>query len=111
MFQGEVILASLPQADGVWKRRPTVYLREMPPFEDFLVCGVSTQLRHEVSGFDEIISDADADFRASGLSEPSLIRLGYLSVVSRNDVLGSLGHISQSRHQRLLDRLSSYLIS
>ncbi len=76
MFQGEVVLASLPRADGVWKNRPTIFLRQMPPFGDLLVCGVSRQLRHEVPGFDEIISSTDSDFVSGGLIEPSLIRLG-----------------------------------
>ncbi len=42
MKEGDVILTPIPQADGVVKNRPAVVLREMPPYKDFLVCGVST---------------------------------------------------------------------
>ena len=45
MKEGDVILVMLPQADGQQKRRPTVVLRVLPPFGDFLVCGISSQLR------------------------------------------------------------------
>lgn len=38
-------LTPLPQADGRVKNRPTMALRRMPGFWDWLVCGVSTQLQ------------------------------------------------------------------
>lgn len=38
-------LTPLPQADGRVKNRPTIALRRMPGFGDWLVCGVSTQLQ------------------------------------------------------------------
>ena len=53
MNQGDVILTPVPQADGNIKNRPAIFLREMPPYRDVLVCGVSTQLHREVKGFDE----------------------------------------------------------
>ena len=72
-------LALLPQADGRTKPRPVILLRRMPPFDDWLVCGVSTQLHQEAAGFEETILPAHTDFRRSGLKAPSLIRLGSLS--------------------------------
>lgn len=53
MTEGDVALAALPQADGKTKLRPVIVLRAMPPYGDLLVCGVSTQARHAVSGFDD----------------------------------------------------------
>jgi len=44
MKQGDVILTSMPQADGQVKNRPALFLRILPPFDDALVCGISTQL-------------------------------------------------------------------
>ena len=81
----------------------------MPPFQDLLVCGVSTQLHQAVKDFDEVISPTDADFVSSGLYAESLIRLGFLVVVPRQKIVGSIGAISAERHQRLLQRLSEYL--
>jgi len=44
MKEGDVVLAPFPQADGRIKNRPGVVLREVPPFGDLLICGVSAQL-------------------------------------------------------------------
>jgi mRNA interferase MazF len=110
MNQGDIILTPVPQADRRVKNRPAIILREMPSYGDLLVCGVSTQLHQCVKGFDEIISPADDDFKISGLLSKSLIRLGFLAVLPRNRILGSIGAISPERHRRLLRTLSDYLI-
>jgi len=109
MKETDVILALLPQTDGTMKRRPAIVLREMPPFKDFLVCGVSTQLHQKVENFDELIAPSDADFASSGLNSESLIRLGFLTVLPRKDIIGSIGSVSAERHRRLLEKLSAYL--
>jgi mRNA interferase MazF len=110
MTEGDVVLTPVPQADGTIKNRPAIFLREMPPFKDLLVCGISTQLRQEVKGFDELISSNDADFASSGLIRESVIRLGFLAVVSQSRIAGKIGSISTERHNRLLERLSLYLV-
>ena len=110
MKEGDVVLTPVPQADGQVKNRPAIILREMPPYNDVLVCGVSTQLHHRVEGLDEIISPSDADFAASGLLSESLIRLGFLAVLPRQHIAGSIGSISSERHRRLLETLSKYLV-
>ena len=48
MKQGDLILTPVPQADGRQKNRPAIILKEMPPYGDLLVCGVSTQLHQYV---------------------------------------------------------------
>jgi mRNA interferase MazF len=106
---GDVALTPLPQADGKIKHRPAIVLRAMPPYGDLLICGVSTQLHHEVVGFDDPIGPSDADFSTSGLKAPSLVRLGFLAVLPASSLLGAIGSISESRHHRLLDRLSKHL--
>lgn len=111
MKEGDVILTPLPQADGKLKNRPSLVLRELPPFGDFLVCGISTQVRLAVSGFDEVVSRSDPDFSRSGLVADSVIRLGFLAVVSRKRILGSIGQIDPARHSRLLINLSNHLVA
>lgn len=110
MKEGDIILAPVPQADGRVKNRPAIILRELPPYQDFLVCGVSTQLHQKVEDFDEIISPTDSDFSPSGLKSESLIRLGFLAVLPRSSAIGSIGSISSERHKRLLKTLSNYLV-
>jgi mRNA interferase MazF len=109
MKEGNVILTQVPQADGKLKERPAIFLREMPPYRDLLVCGVSTQLHHYVKKFDELISPADVDFGSSCIRTTSMIRLGFLAVLPRHRVLGSVGFTSAERHKRLLRKLSDYL--
>ena len=109
MTEGDVVLTPLPQANGQIKNRPTIALRQMPPFGDWLVCGVSTQLQQQVSGFDELIDQHATDFARSGLKSASLIRLGFLAVLPKASFLGSIGSIAPDRHRRLLARLSKHL--
>jgi mRNA interferase MazF len=108
--EGDVVLASLPQADGTVKNRPAIALREMPPYHDLLLCGLSTQLRQQVPDFDEILSPGDVDYESSGVVETSLVRLGFLGLAAQRDVIGVIGAISPERHKRLLKRLSDYLL-
>ena len=106
---GVVALAQVQQADGRIKSRPVVVLQEMPPYGDLLVCAVSSQLRHECPGFDEIISTSDDDFVTSGLKVTSLIRLGLIVTIPRSAVLGELGTISTGRLERLCRQLASHI--
>jgi mRNA interferase MazF len=109
MIEGDVVLAPLPQANGQIKNRPAIALRQMPPFADWLVCGVSTQLHQIASGFDEIIDAQASDFATSGLKSVSLIRLGFLAIIPAASFLGTIGKIAPDRHRRLLGRLSKHL--
>lgn len=102
-------LAQVQQADGRIKPRPVVVLQEMPPYRDLLVCAVSSQLRHECQGFDDVIGPEDDDFAGSGLKVASLIRLGLLATLPRAAMLGELGAISQARLERLRDRLAAHI--
>lgn len=111
MKEGDIILTPLMQADGMMKNRPALLLRELPPFGDFLACGITTQLHQAVPEFDEVISRADSDFAASGLVADSLIRLGFLAVLPRQRILGSIGQVAAERRARLLRVLSKYLVA
>lgn len=109
MREGDVVLTPLPQADGRIKNRPAILLRTMPPYNDALLCGVSTQLQQQVPHFDELITVQDDDFATSGLVADSLIRLGFLAVVPQTHIIGTIGAVSGARHHRLLTVLSRYL--
>ncbi|KKK65763.1 hypothetical protein LCGC14_2970840 [marine sediment metagenome] len=67
MTEADIILTPLQQADEVVKNRPDLLLRELPPFGDFLACGVSTQLHQAVPEFDEVITKVDPDFPGFGI--------------------------------------------
>jgi hypothetical protein len=42
MKEGDVVLTPVPQANGLVKNRPAVFLRELPCYRDLLVCGRSS---------------------------------------------------------------------
>ena len=56
MKEGDVVIVAMPQANGTIKNRPTIVLREMPPFQDMLVCGVSSQLHQAVKDLTKLLS-------------------------------------------------------
>jgi mRNA interferase MazF len=109
MKEGDIVLVALPQADGRIKYRPALILRKMPPFGDFLVCGISTQIHQAVPGFDEIVEDKSDDFPASGLRAPSLIRLGFLAMLESVNSPGIVGSISIDRYKCVIEKLCTYL--
>jgi mRNA interferase MazF len=104
-MEGKIVLADLPQADGQVKARPAVVLRLMPPFNDFLLCGVSSQVRQAVTGFDEILQP-DTQNR---LRVVSVVRLGFLTVLPASSIKGEIGEIPLSVLQTLRVRLADYL--
>lgn len=64
-----------------------------------------------IENFDELISERDEDYFDSGILRESIIRLSFLSVIQSKIIVGSIGNISTNRHQKLLHRLSDYLIN
>ena len=109
MKEGNIILTAITQADGQSKKRPALILRKLPKFGDLLICGISTKLHQHIPDFDEIIRTEDPDFIKSGLSQESLVRLAFLSVIRKQEVIGSIGEIDLDRHYRLRSNLSHYL--
>jgi len=111
MKEGDVVIVALPQADGKTKLRPVLLLRQLPlPYRDYLVCGISSQIQQMISNFDELIAPKDNDFKRSGIIKESIIRLSFLAVLSANVIAGTIGSISEHRHNKLLQRLSDYLL-
>ena len=93
MKPGDLLLASLETSDGGSKIRPVILLDTIPPYGDLLVCAVSSQLRLEVPGLDEVIGPQDEDYVSSGLRLPSLVRTGQLAVKRRSLFHGRIGRI------------------
>jgi mRNA interferase MazF len=110
MKEGSALLAALPQADGRNKLRPVLFPQIMPPFNDFLVCAISSQTKHCYRELDEIIVPGDTDFSRSGLKPPSLIRGGFLAALPKSELQGHIGEVSMERRNRLLTKLSLFLL-
>jgi mRNA interferase MazF len=108
---GQIILFRFPQTDlEVGKLRPALLLGQLPgDYDDWLLCMITSQTRHYIPQFDEIIQEHDSDFAQSGLQVASVIRVGRLAVVEGRVLLGATGHISPERLQRIKNRLAAWI--
>jgi mRNA interferase MazF len=108
---GQVAIVRFPTvvlAPG--KPRPVLLLAPAPgPYDDWLVCMLSTQLQQAVEGFDEVIDPDHSDFQSSGLKVASVIRLARLAVVSEDLLVGAIGEISPERLQRIRQKLAGWI--
>jgi mRNA interferase MazF len=108
---GQIVLFQFPQADlEAGKLRPALLLGQLPgAYDDWLICMVSSRLRHAVPEFDEVVREHDPDFADSGLKVASVIRSGRLAVVQGEILLGAIGQIAPERLQRIKQRLAEWL--
>lgn len=111
MSPGDIVLIPLPQiAGGPAKLRPALLLALLPgPYQNLLLCGVSTQIHQMQPNWDELLQSSDSDYAASGVHHPSAIRLSYLYAADPREIAGVIGRIDAARLQRLRLRLSDHL--
>lgn len=110
---GQIVLFKFPQTDQLHaKLRPALLIGKLPGhFDDWVICMISSQLRHYVHGFDEIIDENAGDFITSGLKTASVVRVGRLAVVDENILIGSIGEIDPERLRRIKCGLANWLLS
>ena len=109
MKAGDIAIFSIQQANGQFKNRPVLLLKQMPRFNDWLVCGISSQLHQEHKGFDHVILDDDPIYPQTGLKSSSVFRLGFLDVIPKNSLPGSIGNVDLATVKLLLKRLATHL--
>jgi mRNA interferase MazF len=92
------------------KLRPALVLALLPgPYQNVLLCGISTQLHLLEPNWDESIQPTDADFAGSGLHQASAVRLSYLYAADATEITGVIGRIDPARLAQLRSRLSDHL--
>jgi len=108
---GQIVVFRFPQTDlERGKLRPALLLAKLPnEYDDWLTCMISSQTRHYVVGFDEIVQESDDDYEQSGLKVTSIIRVGRLAVISGESLLGAMGQISDERLERVKKHLSDWI--
>lgn len=111
MLEGDIILVGLPQSDGSNKLRPALILKKLPKYNDYLVCGISTQINQHIKDIDIILDDQSDYFHKTGLHKTSLIRLLFLAVIQNERIAGKIGKIQPAIHKDLLHRLAKFLSS
>ena len=109
---GQIVLFAFPQTDrAAGKLRPALVVRRLPgPYDDYLLCMISSQLRHEIPGVDEVLDASGADFVDSGLKLASVIRVTRLAVVSADVLQGAIGSLSEQRLARIRERLAAWVL-
>src|ERR1700677_3820559 len=103
MNVGDVVLIPLPELGGATlKLRPALLLANLPgPYQNLLLCGISSQLHQIQANWDEVVELNDSDFAQSGLHCPSDVRLSYLYAADPAEITGVIGSIDPARLQRL----------
>ena len=109
MNPGDIVVYSLPQADNRIKKRPVLLLKKLPGYNDWLVCGISSQLHQYISGFDEKIDPQHPDFKSSGLFQSSVIRLSFLFTIPSHSFPGKIGYLSKTTTQKMIHNLIEFL--
>lgn len=109
---GQIVLFRFPQTDlEAGKLRPALLIGKTPSeYDDWLMCMISSQTRHYLPEFDEIIKESDPDFSQSGLKVPSVIRVGRLAVVEGEILMGTVGQITSEKLRRIKERLANWLL-
>lgn len=109
---GQIALMDLAQTDlAPGKRRPVLIVAQVPgPYDDWLVCMLSTQLQQAIPTFDEVIDRDSKDFSASGLRIESVVRVARLAVVSSDLLVGALGSVSDERLKRVRNTLAAWML-
>ncbi len=109
---GQIVLFRFPQVNQLYgKLRPALLIGKLPgPYDDWLICMISSQIRHYVEGFDEIIDEDASDFVGSGLNIASVIRVGRLAVIEGKILFGSIGEIESERLRRIKTKIVDWLI-
>ena len=109
---GDIVLFRFPQTDlADDKLRPALLLGKLPgEYDDWLTCMISSQTRHYLPNFDEIVQEGDSDFAQSGLKLESVIRVGRLAVIEGELLLGEVGKISNERLKRVKSHLADWIL-
>lgn len=111
MKEADIVLIDMPQSGGGSKLRPALILKKLPKYNDYLVCGISTQVNQYIKDFDEVLKEEDDYFKQTGLHKTSVIRIFFLAVIPSQNISGSIGKIPNSIHKNMLQRLSKFMIS
>ncbi|WP_022834908.1 type II toxin-antitoxin system PemK/MazF family toxin [Salisaeta longa] len=108
---GQIVLYRFPRTDlAEGKLRPALLISKAPgPYDDWLICMISSQLHQQIEEFDELIEEGDSDFQQSGLKKTSIVRISRLAIVEGQILEGRIGKISSGRMQRIRRRLAEWI--
>lgn len=109
MKPGDLVRWAFVQGDGQRKLRPAIVIGAVPPYNDWLVCAVSSQVQREVKGLDLIIDERHPDYQRMGLRIASVVRVAQLTTLPDKSIQGAIGSISPETLAMLKARLREWL--
>ena len=109
MEVGTVVKAVFPQADRQIKVRPAVIIKFVPPYNDCMICAVSTQTGLLIPELNIMLDKNSYEFTTSGLLRESIIRVGMVATVPDTLLLGAIGKISQATCEKIIFQLKKFL--
>lgn len=109
---GDILAFRFPQSNQIpGKLRPTLVIKEIEGgFDDWLVCMITTQIRHKVEGLEVIMSESAKGFSHTGLRKESLIKTSRLAVVHSDIFEGRLGCLSNETFETVRNLLSEWIL-
>jgi len=110
--EGQIILFNFPSSDNSdAKLRPALVIRKIPgPYDDWLICMISSQLAQQVLNFDEVVDPGASDWKRSGLKVSSVIRITRVAVAHESILLGTIGEVDMNRLDRIKQKLANWLL-
>lgn len=110
MKDGDICKVGLPQPDGSVKDRPVILIKEVPPFNDWMVAAVTSRLRNMNPSLDYLIEDTSPGFKNTGLKKTSLIRLGLINTINFRLIKGVIGELPYGVLTKLKSNLSQFIM-
>jgi len=109
--EGDILLFRFPQSDlGVGKLRPALLIKRIEGgFDDWLVCMISTQTRHQIQELEVVLTETMADFSKTGLKKESLVRTSRLAVVQSSVFYGKVGTLPAEPFEDIRTRLADWI--
>lgn len=109
MEAGSVVRIALLQSNGELKSRPALLLKNVEPFNDWLLCSISSKLHNAVKGLDLILDEEHEDYKQSGLKYPGVVRVAHVFTMSEETIEGTIGKLIKPTLKRLKNNLGEYI--
>ncbi|MGA9382420.1 MAG: type II toxin-antitoxin system PemK/MazF family toxin [Phormidium sp.] len=111
MTKGKVVLVPFPFDDlSSTKVRPAVCLTNpIGPYEHIILAFVTSKIPRNLLATDIVLDTTHPDFAASGLDQPSTIRLDRLMTVRKSIIRRELGELSLETQAQIADKLCRLL--
>lgn len=107
MTKGKVVLVPFPFDDlSSTKMRPAVCLTHpIGQYQHIILAFITSKIPNNLLDSDYVLDQSHADFLASGLRQPSTIRLDHLMTVRKSIVQRELGELSSQTQAEIAQKL------